>query len=240
MAAARVFSSPVQHPTELFHNQTDASIIQHGHYRWVITFNAVVQLFWLWLICNFRSFCFVVTDLQARTFAIWTLTAALVRFYAAYNITNKACVCDSFVSTILIIDDLELSYVVHSIYDMALFTYLFAFGHFASEMFIFRTARMNSGILSTFVFASEYCHFPRALLYRLWSSDIDNTLPFFHDASDFSCLDGPPIRLLRARELLMEGFPARPWTLAGDAWLISVTRRYLNGSILACVLSVLG
>ena len=30
-----------------------------------------------------------VTPLQARTFAVWTLTSAAIRFYAAYNITTK-------------------------------------------------------------------------------------------------------------------------------------------------------
>jgi len=33
-----------------------------------------------------------VTPLQARTFAVWTLTSAVIRFYAAYNINNKMCV----------------------------------------------------------------------------------------------------------------------------------------------------
>ncbi|EAU85485.1 hypothetical protein CC1G_06386 [Coprinopsis cinerea okayama7 len=65
-----------------------------------------------------------VTPLQARTFAVWTLTSAVVRAYAAYNITNKV------------------------IYDMAFFTYLIAFGHFSSELLIFRTASINPGVIS--------------------------------------------------------------------------------------------
>ncbi|KDQ57177.1 hypothetical protein JAAARDRAFT_178759 [Jaapia argillacea MUCL 33604] len=71
-----------------------------------------------------------VTALQARTFAIWTLTAAVVRFYAAYNINEKI------------------------IYDMALFTYLFAFVHFFSELVIFRTARINVGVMSPVIVAT--------------------------------------------------------------------------------------
>jgi len=71
-----------------------------------------------------------VTPLQARTFAIWTLTSATVRFYAAYNINEKI------------------------IYDLALFTYLFAFGHFVSETFIFRTAKLNIPVLSPIIVAS--------------------------------------------------------------------------------------
>ncbi|KAF9565229.1 Erg28-like protein [Agrocybe pediades] len=65
-----------------------------------------------------------VTALQARTFAVWTLTSAVIRGYAAYNIENKV------------------------IYDMALISYLIAFGHFSSELLIFRTCKINPGVLS--------------------------------------------------------------------------------------------
>ncbi|OBZ72126.1 Ergosterol biosynthetic protein 28 [Grifola frondosa] len=71
-----------------------------------------------------------VTALQARTFAIWTLMSAVVRFYAAYNIHSK------------------------QIYDMALFSYLFAFAHFGSELLIFRTAKLNIAVMSPVVVAS--------------------------------------------------------------------------------------
>ncbi|KAI6116868.1 Erg28-like protein [Pisolithus croceorrhizus] len=64
-----------------------------------------------------------VTALQARTFAAWTLTAAIVRGYAAYYIHDKR------------------------IYDMALFTYLIAFGHLSSEILIYQTAKFNSAAL---------------------------------------------------------------------------------------------
>ncbi|KAG1887278.1 Erg28 like protein-domain-containing protein [Suillus subluteus] len=65
-----------------------------------------------------------ITALQARTFAVWTLTSAVIRGYAAYNINNK------------------------TIYDMALLTYLIAFGHFTSEICFFRTAKINLPVLS--------------------------------------------------------------------------------------------
>ncbi|KIJ12810.1 hypothetical protein PAXINDRAFT_136700 [Paxillus involutus ATCC 200175] len=68
-----------------------------------------------------------ITALQARTFAVWTLTSAVVRGYAAYNLHNK------------------------TIYDMALFTYLIAFGHFTSELFIFRTCKINVAVLSPII-----------------------------------------------------------------------------------------
>lgn len=65
-----------------------------------------------------------VTALQARTFAIWTLTSAAIRLYAAYNIDNKV------------------------IYDLALLSYLFAFVHFGSEILIFRTASLKGAAIS--------------------------------------------------------------------------------------------
>ncbi|KAH9481439.1 Ergosterol biosynthetic protein 28 [Psilocybe cubensis] len=65
-----------------------------------------------------------VTALQARTFAVWTLTSAVIRGYAAYNINNKI------------------------IYDIALLSYLIAFGHFFSELLIFRTAKLFPGVIS--------------------------------------------------------------------------------------------
>ncbi|KAJ7593006.1 Erg28-like protein [Mycena floridula] len=68
-----------------------------------------------------------VTSLQARTFAVWTLTAAVVRAYCAFHIHEKV------------------------IYDLTLFTYLFAFGHFSSELFIFRTARLNFPVMNPIV-----------------------------------------------------------------------------------------
>ncbi|KAL0954847.1 hypothetical protein HGRIS_003786 [Hohenbuehelia grisea] len=72
-----------------------------------------------------------VTGLQARTFAIWTLTSAVVRGYAAYHIHEKV------------------------IYDMAIATYVLAFAHFSTELLIFRTAKINPGVLSPVIIASS-------------------------------------------------------------------------------------
>ena len=42
-----------------------------------------------------------------------------------------------------------------SIYDMTLFTFLIAFGHFTFELLIFRTATINFGVLSPCIVSSE-------------------------------------------------------------------------------------
>lgn len=41
-----------------------------------------------------ERWAWVVTALQARTFAVWTLTSAIVRFYAAYHISDKTYVLE--------------------------------------------------------------------------------------------------------------------------------------------------
>jgi hypothetical protein len=41
-----------------------------------------------------------------------------------------------------------------SVYDMTLFTYLIAFGHFASELLIFRSATPNPGVISPVIVSS--------------------------------------------------------------------------------------
>jgi Erg28 like protein len=58
-----------------------------------------------------------VNPLSARTFGTWTFTASIVRLYAAYHLDEPAW------------------------YQMALWTYLIAFGHFMSEMAVYKTAR---------------------------------------------------------------------------------------------------
>ncbi|EKM58206.1 uncharacterized protein PHACADRAFT_207040 [Phanerochaete carnosa HHB-10118-sp] len=71
-----------------------------------------------------------VTPLQARTFGTWTLLSAVVRAYAAYNIHDK------------------------TIYDMALLSFLIAFGHFASEVLVYRTAKLPGPVFSPVVVSS--------------------------------------------------------------------------------------
>ncbi|KAH7382581.1 ergosterol biosynthesis protein-like protein [Phaeosphaeria sp. MPI-PUGE-AT-0046c] len=58
-----------------------------------------------------------VTALSSRTFGTWTFLASVIRMYAAYNITNAA------------------------MYQLAMWAYVVAFGHFMSEWMVFRTSR---------------------------------------------------------------------------------------------------
>ncbi|KAK7690795.1 hypothetical protein QCA50_005895 [Cerrena zonata] len=71
-----------------------------------------------------------VTALQARTFAVWTLLSAVVRFYAAYHIHDK------------------------SIYDITFISYLIAFGHITSELLIFGTGGTKFPSLSPLIVSS--------------------------------------------------------------------------------------
>jgi hypothetical protein len=88
-----------------------------------------------------------VTPLHARTFAVWTLTAAVVRGYAAYHIEEKMLAPCHLLNC-----DFHL---VYRVYDMALFTYLIAFGHFSSEILIFRTAKLPGPVLNPVIVASK-------------------------------------------------------------------------------------
>ncbi|KAH8100102.1 Erg28 like protein-domain-containing protein [Cristinia sonorae] len=71
-----------------------------------------------------------VTPLQARTFGVWTLLSAAVRFYAAYHIHEK------------------------SVYDITLISYLIAFGHITSELLIFGSAGIAFPSLSPLIVSS--------------------------------------------------------------------------------------
>ncbi|TDL25542.1 Erg28-like protein, partial [Rickenella mellea] len=72
-----------------------------------------------------------VSALQARTFAVWTLTAGIVRLYCAYHVNEKV------------------------VYDLTLFTYLMAFSHFVSEIVFFRTASLIGPAFSPVVVATS-------------------------------------------------------------------------------------
>jgi Erg28 like protein len=63
-----------------------------------------------------------VTPLSGRTFGTWTFVSALIRLYAAYNIDNP------------------------QMYQLALWSYVVAFGHFASEWLVFGTAKWGAGL----------------------------------------------------------------------------------------------
>lgn len=60
--------------------------------------------------------------LSARTFGTWTFLSAVVRLYAAYNITDPL------------------------IYQLAVWTYGIAFGHFVTEWLVFGTAKWGAGL----------------------------------------------------------------------------------------------
>jgi hypothetical protein len=79
------------------------------------------------------------TPLSARTFGTWTLLQAIVRLYAAYNIHNP------------------------SMYQLAMWTYAIAFGHFASEWLYFKTARFGEALAPPVLISTG------SLIWMWWS-----------------------------------------------------------------------
>ena len=71
-----------------------------------------------------------VTPLSSRTFGTWTFLSAVIRLYAAYNISNPV------------------------VYQLALWTYGVALVHFVSEWWIFRTARWSAGLAGPILVAT--------------------------------------------------------------------------------------
>ncbi|CAD0056538.1 unnamed protein product [Aureobasidium pullulans] len=71
-----------------------------------------------------------VTPLSARTFGTWTAITAIVRLYAAYNITTKP------------------------MYELAFWTYIVAFTHFMSEWLIFGSTRWGKGLAGPAIVAT--------------------------------------------------------------------------------------
>lgn len=71
-----------------------------------------------------------VNPLSARTFGTWTLLAAVVRMYAAYNITTPVA------------------------YDLAAWSFGLALAHFVSEWLGFGTAQLKGRFVAPLVVAS--------------------------------------------------------------------------------------
>lgn len=46
--------------------------------------------------------------------------------------------------------------VRHRLYDLAILSYILAFGHFGSELLVFRTAGLGAPLLSPVVVSSEF------------------------------------------------------------------------------------
>lgn len=71
-----------------------------------------------------------VTALQSRTFGTWTLLSAIIRLYAAYNINNPV------------------------VYQLALWTYVIAWGHFVTEWLVFGSAKWGRGLAGPVIVAN--------------------------------------------------------------------------------------
>ena len=72
-----------------------------------------------------------VSQLSSRTFGTWSFVNALIRFYAAYNITHPA------------------------LYQLTMWTYAVALAHFLSEWLYFRSARVGRGLVTPLIVASS-------------------------------------------------------------------------------------
>ncbi|EGX43670.1 ergosterol biosynthesis protein [Orbilia oligospora] len=90
---------------------------------------------------------FEVNGLSSRTFGTWTMLAALIRFYAAYNISNGP------------------------IYDICIGTFVLAGWHFVSEWLWFGTASLGEGLTGPLIAAST------GLTWMLWQRGYYLTLP---------------------------------------------------------------
>lgn len=71
-----------------------------------------------------------VTPLAARLFGTWTLLTSVVRLYAAYNLH------------------------IGPIYDIAVWTYVVALGHFLSELLVFKSMTLGKPQIFPLIFAS--------------------------------------------------------------------------------------
>ncbi|KAM9929658.1 hypothetical protein OXX59_001058 [Metschnikowia pulcherrima] len=73
-----------------------------------------------------------VTNLSARTFGTWTFLTSIVRFYGAYNIIGNA-----------------------QMYNLCIWTFVIAGGHFLSEWLVFKTCKLDKGLAGPLVVASS-------------------------------------------------------------------------------------
>ncbi|KAK1927897.1 hypothetical protein DB88DRAFT_507957 [Papiliotrema laurentii] len=71
-----------------------------------------------------------VSRLTCRLFGLYTGIVSVIRFYAAYNITNQP------------------------VYDLALIAHAFALWHFTTEMVAFGSVKVNRASISPFIVAT--------------------------------------------------------------------------------------
>ena len=69
----------------------------------------------------------LVTPLSARAFGTWTALSSIIRLYGAYHINNPA------------------------VYEITLWTFGIAFGHFALEWLVYGTAKLGKGLAGPLV-----------------------------------------------------------------------------------------
>jgi hypothetical protein len=93
----------------------------------------------------------LVTGLSARTFAVWTLLAGVIRFHAAYDIHNPTY-CNNPIPT------------YSRLYDLTMWTFGLAWIHFVSEWTIYKTAGVGGGLLSPVIVASTFLIFLKLIL----------------------------------------------------------------------------
>ncbi|PWN36780.1 Erg28-like protein [Meira miltonrushii] len=73
-----------------------------------------------------------ITPLSARLFGVWNILSAVIRVKCAYDLKNE------------------------SVYQLTMFTFALALAHFSSEVFVYKTATLNSpGTISPFIVASS-------------------------------------------------------------------------------------
>lgn len=73
-----------------------------------------------------------VTHLSARTFGTWTFLTSIVRFYGAYNIVGNK-----------------------DMYNLCIWTFVVAGGHFVSEWLVFKNCKLDKGLAGPLIVASS-------------------------------------------------------------------------------------